>query len=395
MKGIALAAGLVLAVATHAGAQELRIGYLSTTTGGGAAIGTHQVNGWKIGLEHEGWTKDGDKLGGVPTRVFYADDQQKPDVGLTAVDKFLKQDKVQIVAGIIWSNVLLAAQKQIFDANVGLVSTNAGASPMAGELCNPLFISTSWNSDQPAEALGVLMSNDKIKSLYLMAPNYQAGRDIIAGLNRMIKGPDVVGQTLFKLGESDFQADISKVRAAKPEALFIFAPGSMGPAFVKQWAASGASKEIKLYSVHTIDWLTLPAIGEAGLGAYETIQWSPDLSNETNKAFVKDYVAKFGHMPSNYAAQAYDAPRLIAAAVKSVGGKVDDVPALMRAMRKVKYSSARGPYEYNVNGIPIQNFYKLEVVKAADGKLSIANRGVVIEKHKDAYWEKCPPGKRI
>ncbi len=382
-------------VAQSTAAQELRIGYISTMTGGGAAIGTHQVNGWRIGLEHEGWTKDGDKLGGVPARIFYADDQQKPDMAVTAVERFLKQDRVQLVAGVIWSNVLLAVQKQIFEAKVGLISTNAGASPMAGELCNPLFISTSWNSDQPAEALGILMSKDKIESLYLMAPNYQAGRDIIAGLMRTLKGPNVVGQTLFKLGESDFQADISKIRASKPAALFIFAPGAMGPAFVKQWAASGAGKEIKFYSVHTIDWLTLPAVGDAAFGSFETIQWSPDLDNETNKRFVKDYLAKFGHMPSNYAAQAYDAPRLIAAAVKASNGNVDDVAALIRIMRKQPYQSARGTYAYNVNGIPIQNFYKLEVVKDAQGKPIIVNRGAVIENHKDAYWEKCPADKRI
>ncbi len=392
---LGLALPVLAMFATAACAQELRIGYISTMTGGGAAIGTHQVNGWKIGLEHEGWSKDGDKLGGVPTRIFYADDQQKPDTAVTAVEKFLKQDRVQLVAGVIWSNVLLAVQKQIFEAKVGLISTNAGASPMAGELCNPLFISTSWNSDQPAEALGVLMSKDKIDSLYLMAPNYQAGRDIIAGLLRTLKGANVLGQTLFKLGESDFQADISRIRASKPAALFVFAPGAMGPAFVKQWAASGAGKEIKLYSVHTIDWLTLPAVGEAAFGSFEAIQWSPDLDNETSKRFVKDYVAKFGHMPSNYAAQAYDAPRLIAAAVRARSGNVDDVAALMRAMRKQSYPSARGTYAYNVNGIPIQNFYKVEVIKDAQGKPTIVNRGTVIENHKDSYWEKCPADKRL
>jgi branched-chain amino acid transport system substrate-binding protein len=384
-----------LAATSPAAAQELRLGFMTTLSAGSGIVGRHQMNGWQLGLEHEGWKQDGDKLGGVPTRVFTADDRAKPDVAVSAVEKFIKQDKVHIVAGIIRSNLMMAVQRPIFEAKVGLIGTNAGPSPLAGELCNPLFVSTSWQSDQPAEALGTLVSKENIASIYLLAPNYQGGRDLVSGMTRTLKGVKIVGQDMFKLGETDFQAEISKVRAAKPAAVFVFAPDAMGPAFVKQWSASGLGKEIKLYATQTIDWVTLPAIGEPAIGAFETIQWSVDLDNATNKAFVKDYIAKFGHTPSNFAQQAYDAPRLIAAAVKAVNGKVDDVAALMKAMRKVTYPSARGPYQYNVNGFPIQDFYKVEVVKGADGKPTIVNRGVVSAKAKDAYWEKCPADKRI
>jgi branched-chain amino acid transport system substrate-binding protein len=389
--GAALACALAPAVGA---AQELRIGFMNTMSGGGAVIGRHQVNGWQLGLEHEGWKKDGDKLGGVPTRIFSADDQAKPDVGLAAAEKFLKQEKVHIIAGIIWSSILVPVYKIAIDSKVGIVGTNAGTSLIAGEICNPLFISTSWQGDQPAEALGILISKDKVESIHLLAPNYQGGKDLVSGVTRTLKGVKIVATDMFKLGETDFQTEISKVRAAKPKAAFVFAPGAMGPAFVKQWHASGIGRDIKLYTIHTIDWVTLPAIGDAGLGAFETIQWSPDLNNEPTKKFVKDYTAKFGHVPSNFAQQSYDAPRLIAAAVKSVGGKVDDVGALMKAMRKVSYPSLRGPYKYNVNGFPIQNFYKVEVIKGADGKPTIVNRGLVTTEHKDSYWEKCPADKR-
>lgn len=389
-------AALACAAAPGSGsAQELRIGFMNTMSGGGAVIGKHQVNGWHLGLEHEGWMKDGDKLGGVVTRIFEADDQAKPDVGIAAAQKFIQQDKVQIIAGVIWSNILVPVQKIAMEANIGLIGTNAGTSLIAGPLCNPLFISTSWQGDQPSEALGTLITKDKVASIVLLAPNYQGGKDLISGVTRTLKGVKIISTELFKLGETDYQAELSKVRAAKPAAVFVFAPGAMGPAFVKQWSASGLGKEIKLYATQTIDWVTLPAIGEPAIGAFETIQWSVDLDNATNKAFVKDYIAKFGHTPSNFAQQAYDAPRLIAAAVKAVNGKVDDVAALMKAMRKVTYPSARGPYEYNVNGFPIQDFYKVEVVKGADGKPTIVNRGVVSAKAKDAYWEKCPADKRI
>jgi len=391
--GRALFVGAIFAAAS-ASAQELRIGYVSTMTGPGAAIGSHHVNGWKLGLEHEGWTKDGDKLGGVPTRLFYGDDQFKPDIGLSEVEKMLKEHKVQVVAGFIWSNVMLAAQRPIMEAKVGMLITNAGASPVFGPLCNPLIVSTSWQSDQSPEALGRLISNEKVGKIYLMSPNYQAGKDAMAGVKRTLMGPEIVGETLFKVGETDFQADISKVRAAKPDALFVFAPGAMAPAFFKQWAASGAGSEIKLFTTNTVDHVTLGALGDAAVGSFHALHWNVDFPNPANQRFVKDYVAKFGHLPSNYAQQAYDAPRLLAATLRALGGKVESPAALMKAMRKTPYESTRGAYAYNVNGLPIQDFYRLDVVKGADGKPAIVTKGVVVEKAKDLYWEKCPPEMR-
>ena len=389
-----IAAAAALLAAGGVSAQELRIGFLTTTTGGGAVLGVPLLNGWKLGLEHEGWTKDGDKLGGVPTRIFYGDDQQRPDVGVREVDKMIKSDKVQIIAGFVWSNVAIAAQKPITEAGVGMLIANAGGSPLAGELCNPLIISTSWNSDQTAEASGMLVSNEKIGTIYLLSPNYQAGKDVVAGFQRTLKGPKVIGETLFKVGESDFQADISKIRAAKPDALFVFAPGAMGLAFFKQWAASGAAAQIKVFSVSTVDHVILPALGDSAVGSYHALQWNVDLPNAANQRFVKEYAAKFGQLPSNYSQQSYDAARLLAATLKAQGGKIDDVVALMKAMRKTPYESTRGTYTYNVNGVPIQNFYRLDVVRGADGKAEIVTRGVVAEKYRDSHWEKCPADKR-
>jgi branched-chain amino acid transport system substrate-binding protein len=391
----AAAAAAVLAIALPAGAQELRIGFLNSYTGGGALLGKHQDNGWKLGLELEGWKKDGDKLGGVPTRIFYGDDQQKTDAGLKEAEKFLKQEKVHIIAGIIWSNVLMAVSKPAFDNKTILMSTNAGASPMAGAQCNPLFISTSWNNDQAPEALGKRMSDDKIESIFSIAPNYQAGKDMIAGVMRTLKGPKDMGQDLVKLGETDFQANISKIRATKPKAVFAFMPGAMSPAFFKQWAASGIGSEIKLYTVFSVDNATLPAVGDAALGSYHASYWGHDLKNPANEKFVKAYTAKYNHLPSEFAAQAYDAALLISAAVKALNGKIDDPMALAKALRKTPYASTRGPYEYNVNGIPIQNFYLREVVKGADGKATIVTKGVIFEKYKDSYWEKCPENMRL
>jgi branched-chain amino acid transport system substrate-binding protein len=387
------AAAAAALVAAPAHAQELRIGFLNTTTGGGALIGKHMENGWKLGLEHQGWTKDGDKLGGVATKIFYADDQVKPDVGLKEVEKFLKQDKVQIVAGVIWSNVMMTIQKPIFDAKVAIVGANAGPSPLAGPLCNPLMVSTSWANDDNHEAAGELVQREGVKSVVALAPNYQAGKDSISGFSRFYKGK-IIETIYYKLGESDFQADLAKVRALKPEAVFVFAPGAMGIAFVKQWAASGLAKEMKMYSAFSVDYVTLGAMGDSALGAIVPTMWNNDIANPKNAKFVKDYMAKFGHMPSNFAAQAYDAPGVIAAGVKATGGKVDDAAALAKAMRKGPIDSVRGNLKFNVNGFPIQPFYKAVVVKGADGKIGLKTEGKIWERP-DTMTEKCPADKRI
>ncbi len=390
LAGTALAAGMATA-----SAQEFKLGVITTLSGPGAGPGTELQKGFTIGLKHEGWTKDGDKFAGVPTKVIWGDDQQKTDAGVREAEKLLDQEKVNVLAGIIWSNVALAVYPKAIAKNIPYVITNAGASQFAGEMCNPLLTSTSWNNDQVPEALGERMNRDKIESIYMLAPNYQAGKDMVAGVKRTLKGPKIIGEDYFKLGETDHQASISKVRASGAKAVFLFAPGGMGVAFFKNWQASGAGKTIKLYTAFTVDWSTLPAIGDAALGTYHTMYWNVDLDNPTNKAYVKDFVAAYGRNPSHYAAQAYDGARIIAAGLKAAGGKFQDGPALARAIRKAKYDSARGPYTYNVNGMPIQNFYLREVVKGADGKPTIVTRGTIYRNQKDAYWEKCPADKRL
>ncbi|MCW5772374.1 MAG: ABC transporter substrate-binding protein [Rhodospirillaceae bacterium] len=391
----AFAAAASVALASGASADELRIGFLNSESGPGALIGKHLRNGWDLGLEHHGWKKNGDKLGGVPTSIFYGDDQSaKVDVGLTTVDKFIKQDKVQVISGVIWSNVMMAIQKPAFDAKVMIVSANAGPSPLAGGACSKLFVSASFVNDGNAEATGIMATKDKIKTVVALAPNYQAGKDNVAGFERTFKGGKIVDKILFKVNQMDYQADLSKVRALNPQAVYIFAPGSMGVAFMKQWAASGLSKTIKLYSIYTVDAVTLPGIGEAGIGATEAGHWNPDLNNAMNKRFVKDYKAKFNMEPSYFDVQSYDAVGVIAQGVKAVGGKLGDMAAVARAIRKHGMDSPRGHIRFNVNGMLIQPYWRLNVVKGP-GPIPVVKGAEKLMERPDAYWQKCPADRRI
>lgn len=388
------AAAFGLASVSGASAQELRIGFLNSQSGNGASMGQHLDNGWKLGMEHAGWMKDGDKLGGVPTRVFFADDQSaKVDVALREVDRFLKQERVQIVTGILWSNVAIAVQKPIFEAKALMLSTNAGPAPLAGELCNPLFVSTSFVNDTSAEATGAMATKDGIKSFVVLAPNYQAGKDTVAGFQRNYGGK-IVETILFKVGEADFQAEISKIRALNPEAVFIFSPGAMGVAFMKQWESSGLGKSVKLYSNYAIIGVTMSAVGDAAIGGMEVHQWNPDLKNPKNERFLKEYIAKFGHYPSYFAVSAYDAPEIIARGLQKIGGKTDDMFALAKAIRTNTIESPRGTLKFNVNGMVIQPYWRLNVIKGTDGKPTIKGGEIVWDKP-DSSWEKCPADKRI
>ena len=387
---LALLAAVVASV--PAAAQELRIGFLNTTSGNIAIVGRHMENGWKLGLAAEGWTKDGDRLGDVATRIFYADDQGKTDVGVRETERMISENRVQIVAGVLAANIVMAVHKTVFDAKVTLLATNAGPSPLAGPLCNPLFVSASFMGDLNAEATGELATRDGIKTIVLMAPNYQAGKDMIAGFKRTYKGI-VAGEILFKFGETDYQADFSKARAAAPQAVFVFAPGGMGVSFLKQWATSGLRESVKLYTLYVVDNATLPAIGEAAIGSVHTGHWNPDLDNPRNREFIRAYVAKYNHLPAMYAAQGYDGARAIAAAVRTLGGKVDDPAAFATAIRKSGLASVRGDLKYNVNGFPIQPYWKIEVVAGPDGKPMKRGRDIVFEKP-DSLWEKCPADKR-
>ncbi len=378
----AMLAAFVLA-APAASAEQLRLGFITTLSGGAAIIGAQQKNGFDLAIEQLGG-----RVGGLETKVFYGDDKRSAAGGRQAADKLIKKNKVHFVLGPIWSNVLMAIQKPVLRSGTFLISTNAGASPMAGKNCHKNYFTTSWNNDQTPESMGKLMQDKGVKNVFMMAPNYQAGKDMLAGFKRYYKG-NIKGQILTKLGQKDFQAELSQVRAAKPESLFIFEPGGMGIAFMKQWAASGLGKQIKLFTTFTVDYLTLGPIGAAAVGTFHTNYWDPNSDFPGNKRFVTGYKRKFKKMPSHFAAQAYDAPLLIDSAVHAVNGNLKDKDGIRAAMRQANFESARGPFVFNVNHHPIQNFYEREVVMGSDGKPTIATRGVVFRDAKDSHYKKC------
>jgi len=380
---IALASLLALAAGPALAADPVKIGFITSLSGPAGIIGEHMKNSVELALDHLGR-----KVGGLDVEVIYGDDQRKPDVGKQLADEMLKKHRVHFVSGIIWSNVMLAVAPTVTQAGTFMIGTNAGPHELAGKMCHELFFTTSWQNDETPEAMGKYMQDQKLTDVYAMAPNYAAGKDMIAGFKRSFKGK-IVDEVYTKLGQQDYQAEISQIRAKNPKVVFVFYPGDMGIQFLKQYAQSGLREQIPLYSVYTVDEISLPVVKEAALGNWETRYWSPDLKNDANQRYVADYRKKFGKTPSFYGAQSYDGILLIDSAVRAVKGDLSNKKGMIAAMRKADYKSTRGPYTYNVNHFPIQNFYLLRAVKGAGGEEEMQIQKTVFENHKDAYYTEC------
>jgi branched-chain amino acid transport system substrate-binding protein len=382
-----LAGAMAIAVARPAiAADTIKIGFVNTFSGPSAAIGNDARNGFELALDHIGR-----KMDGRPIQVIYEDDQQKPDVGRQKTEKLIQSDHVDFLAGYNWSNVLLASLKAAVDTKIFLIGTNAGPSQLAGELCSPYVFLTSWQNDQTPAAMGLYMNQKGIKSVFLIGPNYAAGKDRLAGFKSTFKG-EVLGEeyTVWPT-QLDFSAELSKVRSSKAESLFVFFPGATGVQFLNQYVQAGISQQIPLYTDGTIDELSLPLQKENALGILGAMEWVNDLPNEENKRFVTDYRKKHpGLRPSFYGAQAYDAVQLINSAVVAVNGDLSKKDAMKAEMEKANFKSVRGSFKYGNNHVPIQNFYLQDVVRGADGGLGLKTVATIVKNDQDRYHDKCP-----
>lgn len=378
---------LVLALSSGvAPAQEkLKVGIMVTLSGPPAALGLQVKNGFELAVKQLGG-----KLGGVDTEIVVVDDELKPDVAVGKVKGLVERDQVQFVVGPIFSNILQAIHKPVTDSTAFLISPNAGTSNFAGKQCHPNFYVTSYQNDQSHEVLGKYAQDKGYRRIFLLAPNYQAGRDALAGVKRHFKG-EVAGEVYTPLGQLDFSAELAQIAAAKPDALFTFMPGGMGVNLVRQYRQAGLADAIPFLSAFTVDESTLPAQKEAAVGFYGGANWAPDMKNPQSEAFVKAYEAAHNAVPGTYAMQAFDAAMLIDSAVKAAGGKLGDKNAIRAGLKKADFKSLRGNFKMGANGYPIQDFYLVQVVPRPDGKFQTAIRTKIFENYVDVYAKDCTP----
>jgi branched-chain amino acid transport system substrate-binding protein len=313
--------------------------------------------------------------------------------GPTAVigNDMRNSDKVDFIVGYIWSNVLLASLKTAVDSQTFLISANAGPSQLAGELCSPYVFSTSWQNDQTPAAMGLYMNQKGVKSVFLIGPNYAAGKDMLSGVKSTFKGQVVGEEYTVWPSQLDFSAELTKARNSGAESIFVFYPGAAGVQFLNQYAQAGIKDKMPLYTAFTIDELSLPLQKDNAIGVPGAQEWVNDLPNDQNKQFVTDYAKKYPNLrPTYYGAQAYDAAQLINSAVVAVKGDTSQKDAMKAEMEKADFKSLRGPFKYGNNHIPIQSFYLQDVVTGADGQLSLKTVATIVKDNQDNFHDKCP-----
>jgi branched-chain amino acid transport system substrate-binding protein len=381
---IALSLGLACASGFAQNDATVKVGLLSTLSGPGAGLGVDIRDGFQLAVK-----LSGGKFAGRAVDVIVADDQASPDVGRQTADRLVKRDKVDFMTGIVFSNVMLAVGAPTFQSKTFYISANAGPSQYAGEQCNPYFFSASYQNDNMHEAVGKVVTDKGFKKVALIAPNYPAGKDAIAGFKRFFKG-EVASETYTALNQLDYGTELSKLRATKPDAVYIFLPGGMGINFIKQFVGAGLSKDITLFGPgFSGDEDVIKAVGDPMLGMFNTSQWGHDMDNAANKKFVAEFEKAYGRLPTLYAAQGFDAARLIEAAVRDSKGKLDDKAAVRKALEAAKFDSVRGAFKFNSNHFPIQDYYLRVITKDAKGRVTNRTLSPVFKAHADAYAASC------
>lgn len=378
------AAALALGVA-GASAQTLKVGAALDLSGPFAGPGAEVRDGLNLGLKLLGG-----KLGGQPAELLVADTAGNPQQARQVVERFVQQDKVNLFTGPVASNVALAVMPLLAAAKVPYLTPNAGPSQLAGAQCSPYFFGVSYQNDAMHEAAGQYAASKGYKKVVALAPNYPAGKDAINGFKRLYKQP-LADEIYTKLGQLDFAAELAQLRAAKPDAIYIFQPGGMGINFIKQFAGAGLAKDVVLISSpFTADEDIIPAVGESMVGLYNASSWAHDLDNPANKTFVAEFRKAYGRTPSLYAAFAYDVVSAMDTAVRQAGAKATDKDALRQALARGGFPSVRGTVKYGPNQFITQDYYLRLVVKGADGKVTNQLQpGKLLTGHQDAYAPEC------
>jgi branched-chain amino acid transport system substrate-binding protein len=367
--------GLMVTGSGIAQAEPVKVGMITTLSGGGAGLGIDARDGFMLALKQSGTTE---------IEVVTEDDAMKPELAVQIADKMIQSDKVDILTGIIWSNLAMAVVPNAVAQGKFYLSPNAGPSPLAGAKCNKNYFNVAYQNDNFHEAMGNYAQTQGIKKVFILAPNYPAGTDSLNGFKRFYKG-ELVGEVYTKLGQTDYAAEIAQIRDSGADSIFFFLPGGMGIAFVKQYAQSGVGIPL-MGPGFSFSQDVLGAIGDAAIGAKNSASWSKDLDNPANKKFVEGFQKEYSRLPSIYAAQAYDTANLIISAAGKAS--VKDADAFRAALKAADFQSVRGKFKFNTNNHPIQDIYVREVVKEGD---VLTNKiiGTSFTDHADAYAKDC------
>ncbi|MDA5555917.1 ABC transporter substrate-binding protein [Shimia sp. MMG029] len=354
---------------------DVKVGMITTLSGGGAGLGIDVRDGFMLAVKQAGR----DDL-----EVVIEDDQRKPDVAVQLADKMIQSEKVDVLTGIIWSNLAMAVVPAATAQGKFYLSPNAGPSPLAGKGCHPNYFNVAWQNDNLHEAAGAYANDAGLKNSFILAPNYPAGKDALTGYKRLFGG-ELAGELYTKLGQTDYAAEIAQIRASGADSVYFFLPGGMGISFLKQYAASGVDLPL-VGPAFSFDQGILQAVGDAAMGVKNTSQWNKDIDNAANAAFVETFQAEYGRLPSLYASQGFDTANLLFSAMDKAD--VADADAFRAALKAAEFDSVRGDFAFGDNHHPIQDIYVREVIKEGD---VFTNKIIAtgLSDHADAYAAEC------
>lgn len=363
----------VLAASTAT--AEVKVGMITTLSGGGAGLGIDVRDGFMLAIAQSG--RD-------DIEVVIEDDQRKPDIAVQLSDKMIQSERVDVMTGIIWSNLAMAVVPAAVNQDVFYLSPNAGPSPLAGQGCHQNYFNVAWQNDNLHEAAGAHANNVGYENSFILAPNYPAGTDALTGYKRFFEG-ELAGEIYTQLGQTDYAAEIAQIRASDADSVFFFLPGGMGISFLKQYADSGIDLPV-VGPAFSFDQGILQAVGDSALGIVNTSQWNKDIENPTNAAFVETFQAEYGRLPSLYASQGFDTANLLLSALTTADPS--DADAFRDALRAADFDSTRGDFAFGPNHHPVQTIYAREVIKEGD---VFTNKiiGTALENHSDAYAADC------
>lgn len=371
-----LAAAVTALSAPLAHAQsggKIKVGLMLPAGGVFAPLGNAIENGFRLHVQ-----ENGGKLAGREIEFVKVDDESNPSKATDNLNKLIKLEKVDVLVGTVHSGVAMAMAKAAKDSGTLLIVPNAGADAVTGPMCAPNIFRSSFSNWQPGYAMGEVMAKKGVKRAVTIAWKYAAGEESVKGFKDAFTkaGGTVAKELWLPFPNVEFQALLTEIAAARPDAVYAFFASDGAAKFVKDYAAAGLKKTIPLYGAGFLTDGTLEAQGESAEGLLTTLHYADGLTHAKDKAFRLAYAKAFKLQPDVYAVQGYDAAQMLRIGLEAVKGDVSRKAEFAAALQKAKIDSPRGPFTLSKAHNPVQDMYLRQVVGKENKVVSVAVRGL-------------------
>ncbi|MBL8702314.1 MAG: penicillin-binding protein activator [Alphaproteobacteria bacterium] len=347
--------------------SPVRIGLLLGLTGALAQASEDIAYGFALALDEVDR-----KAGGRALHVAVADTFGRSSRTAAQFLRLVQEEKVDIVVGPTSSPEALVVRDAAHEAGIPVIVPNAGVSALAGEKCSPFVVRVSYANDQIAGPLGTwMMRSGRAKSAYLLAADNPSGRDHVAAFRRsfIAAGGEVTGEELVPPTTRDLSPYLGKLKLVRTEAIFASFFGDAAQLFL-DGAEQFGLRTLKIcgpgWLVSTLD---LAKVGSRAAGIIGATAYLADLDIASNRAFVDAFTQRHTRPPTEFAAQGYDAGRLLIATLDALEGNVANRRAVAALLARTPFIGARGrlAIDPRTNNV-IQDIHVFETRKRPGGE---------------------------